>query len=61
MNGCAPGLALIQRLKATRKWAIIRQRRVTRLRRIIRVSISSVRRRIMEQNSSEADPSVSMS
>ena len=23
MNGCAPGLALIERLKATRKWAII--------------------------------------
>ena len=22
MNGCAPGLALIERLKATRKWAI---------------------------------------
>ena len=22
MNGCAPGLALIGRLKATRKWAI---------------------------------------
>ena len=22
MNGCAPGLALIARLKATRKWAI---------------------------------------
>ena len=22
MNGCAPGLALIKRLKATRKWAI---------------------------------------
>ena len=24
MNGCAPGLALIERLKATRKWAIRR-------------------------------------
>ena len=24
MNGCAPGLALIERLKATRKWAIYR-------------------------------------
>ena len=23
MNGCAPGLALIERLKATRKWAIV--------------------------------------
>ena len=23
MNGCAPGLALIERLKATRKWPII--------------------------------------
>ena len=23
MNGCAPGLALIERLKATRKWAIL--------------------------------------
>ena len=23
MNGCAPGLALIERLKATRKWAIM--------------------------------------
>ena len=23
MNSCAPGLALIERLKATRKWAII--------------------------------------
>ena len=23
MNGCAPGLALIERLRATRKWAII--------------------------------------
>ena len=23
MNGCAPGLALIERLKATWKWAII--------------------------------------
>ena len=23
MNGCAPGLALTERLKATRKWAII--------------------------------------
>ena len=22
MNGCAPGLAVIERLKATRKWAI---------------------------------------
>ena len=22
MNGCAPGLALIERLKVTRKWAI---------------------------------------
>ena len=22
MNGCAPGLALIERLKATRKWGI---------------------------------------
>ena len=22
MNGCAPGLALIERLKATRKWVI---------------------------------------
>ena len=22
MNGCAPGLTLIERLKATRKWAI---------------------------------------
>ena len=22
MNGCAPGLALIERFKATRKWAI---------------------------------------
>ena len=22
MNGCAPGLVLIERLKATRKWAI---------------------------------------
>ena len=22
MNGCAPGFALIERLKATRKWAI---------------------------------------
>ena len=22
MNGCAPGLALIKRLKVTRKWAI---------------------------------------
>ena len=22
MNGCAPGLALIERIKATRKWAI---------------------------------------
>ena len=22
MNGCAPGLALIERLKATRKWAV---------------------------------------
>ena len=22
MNGCAPGLALTERLKATRKWAI---------------------------------------
>jgi len=24
MNGCAPGLALIERLKATQKWVIIR-------------------------------------
>ena len=24
MNGCAPGLALMERLKATRKWAIMR-------------------------------------
>ena len=23
MNGCAPGLALIERLKETRKWAIL--------------------------------------
>ena len=23
MNGCAPGLALTERLKATRKWAIV--------------------------------------
>ena len=23
MNGCVPGLALIERLKATRKWAIL--------------------------------------
>ena len=23
MNGCVPGLALIERLKATRKWAIV--------------------------------------
>ena len=22
MNGCAPGLTLVERLKATRKWAI---------------------------------------
>ena len=27
MNGCAPGLALIERLKATRKWAINRGKR----------------------------------
>ena len=25
MNGCAPSLALIERLKATRKWAIVEQ------------------------------------
>ena len=29
MNGCAPGLALIERLKATRKWAIGAQREKT--------------------------------
>ena len=40
---------------------IIRQRRIIRLRRMIRLSINSVRRRIMDQNSSEADSSVSTS
>ena len=27
MNGCPPGLALIERLKATRKWAIEQTKR----------------------------------
>ena len=40
---------------------VIRQRRIIRLRRITRLNINSVLRRIMEQNSSQADPSVSTS
>ena len=40
MNGCAPGLALIERLKAARKWAIVMKHVEERTLAICRQTIS---------------------